>query len=168
MARCKYCNECDSLIITEDARIHRRLCANLTLQCIFCEQAFSSMSSNSANGVYDINIGLAYNLHYIGKGSNAVKEFCVVMNLLPLPVKFQHYNGILLESLTKVSDTSMRKAVEGTVEMNNSNRYITSAFDGSWPKWGYPYIFEWSHFCNISRNWYSFRFQMPEQILFCM
>ncbi|GFS78953.1 hypothetical protein TNCV_4341951 [Trichonephila clavipes] len=59
------------------------------------------------------------------------------MNLPPPPAKFQRYNGILLESISKVSDASMKKAVEETVEMNNSNRDITAAFVGSWQKQGH-------------------------------
>ncbi|GFU67461.1 uncharacterized protein TNCV_1599431 [Trichonephila clavipes] len=134
MARCKYCNKCVSLIITEDARSRRGLCVSLTLQCTFCGQAFTSMSSNSKNRVYDINVKIAYSLRCIGKGSRAAKTFCAVMNLPPPPAKFQCYNGILLESLSKVSDASMKKAVEETVQMINSNRDITAAFDGSWQK----------------------------------
>ncbi|GFX06481.1 uncharacterized protein TNCV_3017151 [Trichonephila clavipes] len=126
MARCKYRNKCDSLIITEGARSRRGLYVSLTLQCTFCGQAFTSMSSNSTNGVYDINVRLAYDLHCIGKGSSAPKTFCAVMNLPPPPAKFQRYNGILLKSLSKVSDASMKKAVEEMVEMNNSNRYHCS------------------------------------------
>ncbi|GFT59315.1 uncharacterized protein TNCV_3892421 [Trichonephila clavipes] len=137
MARCKYCNKCDSRIITEDARSRRRLCVSLTLQCTFWGQAFTSMSSNSTNGVYDIIVRLAYGLRCIGKGSSAAKIFCAVMNLPPPPAKFQRYNGILLENLSKVSDASMKKAVEETVEMNNSNRDITVAFDGSWQNRGH-------------------------------
>ncbi|GFW54132.1 uncharacterized protein TNCV_4372061 [Trichonephila clavipes] len=72
-----------------------------------------------------------------GKGSSAAKTFCAVMNLPPPPAKFHRYNGILLESLSKVSDASMKKTVEETVEMNNSNRDITAAFDGSWQKRGH-------------------------------
>ncbi|GFW20753.1 hypothetical protein TNCV_1049741 [Trichonephila clavipes] len=115
---------------------------SLTLQCTFCGQAFTSMSSNSTNGVYVINVRLAYGLRCIGKGSSAAKTFCAVMNFPPPPAKFQRYNGILLESipfyivflyyiivlqysfivflilvfLSKVSDASMKKAVEETVE----------------------------------------------------
>ncbi|GFT97122.1 uncharacterized protein TNCV_3857901 [Trichonephila clavipes] len=84
------------------------------------------MSSNSTNGVYDINVRLTYGLRCIGKGSSAAKTICAAMNLPPPPAKFQRYNGILLESLSKVSDASMKKAVEETVELNNSNRYICS------------------------------------------
>ncbi|GFT92418.1 hypothetical protein TNCV_3084221 [Trichonephila clavipes] len=65
------------------------------------------------------------------KGSSAAKTFCAVRNLPPSPAKFQCYNGILLGSLSKVSDASMKKAVEETVEMNSSIRDITAAFDGS-------------------------------------
>ncbi|GFV94427.1 uncharacterized protein TNCV_3352651 [Trichonephila clavipes] len=100
MARCKYCDKCYSLIITEDVRSRRGLCVSLTLQCTFCLQASTSMSSNSTNGVYDINVRLAYGLRCIGKGSSAAKTFCAVMNLPPPPAKFQRYNGILLESLS--------------------------------------------------------------------
>ncbi|GFU81966.1 uncharacterized protein TNCV_516471 [Trichonephila clavipes] len=106
-------------------------------KCTFGGQAFTSMSSNSTNGVYDINVRLAYGLRCIGKGSSAAKTFCAVMNLPPPPAKFQRYNGILLESLSKVSDASMKKAVEETVEMNNRNRDITAAFDGSWQERGH-------------------------------
>ncbi|GFV30924.1 uncharacterized protein TNCV_4013581 [Trichonephila clavipes] len=87
--------------------------------------------------VYDINVRLAYGLRCIGKGNSAAKTFCAVMNLPPPPAKFQRYNGILLESLSKFSNASMKRAVEETVEINNSNRYITSAFDGSWQKRGH-------------------------------
>ncbi|GFQ97047.1 uncharacterized protein TNCT_268041 [Trichonephila clavata] len=130
IARCKYCNKCDSIIITEDARSRRGLCVSLILQCIFCGEAFSSMLSNSTNGVYNINVRLTYGLRCIGKGSSSAKAFCAVMDLPPTPAKFQSYNGILLDSHRKVSDASVRKAVEETLEMNECNRDITAAFDG--------------------------------------
>ncbi|GFT80338.1 hypothetical protein TNCV_1189911 [Trichonephila clavipes] len=78
------------------------------LKCTFCGQAFTSMSSNSINGVYDINVRLDYGLR------------CIV-----------------LESLSNVSDASMKKAVEETVKINNSNRDMTAAFDGIWQKRGH-------------------------------
>ncbi|GFV36223.1 uncharacterized protein TNCV_2232701 [Trichonephila clavipes] len=59
------------------------------------------------------------------------------MNFPPPTTKFQRYNGIFLESLSKVSDASMKKAVEESVEMNNINRDITALFDGSWQKRGH-------------------------------
>ncbi|GFV66859.1 uncharacterized protein TNCV_4258341 [Trichonephila clavipes] len=95
------------------------------------------MLSNSTNRVYDINVRLAYCLRCIGKSSSSAKTFCAVMNLPPPPAKFQRYNGMLLENLSNVSDASVKKAVEETVEMNNSNRDITAAFDRSWQKRGH-------------------------------
>ncbi|GFW23003.1 uncharacterized protein TNCV_3647801 [Trichonephila clavipes] len=95
------------------------------------------MSSNSTNGVYDINVILAYGLHCIGKCISAAKICCAAMNLPPPPAKFQRYNGKILESLSKVSDASIKKAVKETVEMNNSNIDITATFAGSWQKLGH-------------------------------
>ncbi|GFT28493.1 hypothetical protein TNCV_429061 [Trichonephila clavipes] len=91
MARCKCCNKCDSLIITEAARSCRGLCVSLTLQCTFCGHAFTSMSSNSTNGVYDINVRLAYGLRCISKGSSAAKTFCAVMNFTELKLACLHF-----------------------------------------------------------------------------
>ncbi|GFS80951.1 uncharacterized protein NPIL_62581 [Nephila pilipes] len=127
----------DSLVISEDSGSRRGLCVNLVLQCIYCGQATSAMSSDMTNGFDDINIRLAYGMHCIGKGNSAAKTFCAVMNLPPPPAKFERYNDILLHSLIKVSRESMRNAVEDTVKNNNSNRDITAAFDGSWQKRGH-------------------------------
>ncbi|GFS63411.1 hypothetical protein TNCV_2239561 [Trichonephila clavipes] len=97
MARCKYCNKCDSLIITEDARSRRGLCVKVAvLLRHFCCNEFATTT-------------------------------CKISALY----------RILSESLSKVSDASMKKAAEETVEMNNSNRDITAAFDGSRQKRGH-------------------------------
>ncbi|GFS73137.1 uncharacterized protein NPIL_693731, partial [Nephila pilipes] len=130
IAKCKFCNQLDSLVISEDSGSHRGLCVNLVLQCIYCGQATNTMSSDMTNGFDDINIRLAYGMCCIGKGNSAV------MNLPPPPAKFERYNDILLRSLIKVSSESMRNAVEDTVK-NNSNRDITTAFAGSWQKRGH-------------------------------
>ncbi|GFT46683.1 uncharacterized protein NPIL_488331 [Nephila pilipes] len=136
IAKCKFCNQLDSLVISEDSGSRRGLCVNLVLQCIYCGQATSAMSSDMTNGFDDINIRLAYGMRCIRKGNSAAKTFCAVMNLPPPPAKFERYNDILLRSLIKVSRELMRNAVEDTVKNNNSNRDITAAFDGSWQKRG--------------------------------
>ncbi|GFS73953.1 uncharacterized protein NPIL_167381 [Nephila pilipes] len=137
IAKCKFCNQLDSLVISEDSGSRRGLSVNLVLQCIYCGQATSAMSSDMTNGFDDINIRLAYGMRCIGKGNSAAKTFCAIMNLPPPSAKFERYNDILLRSLIKVSNESMRNAVEDTVKKNNSNRDITAAFDGSWQKRGH-------------------------------
>ncbi|GFT58327.1 uncharacterized protein NPIL_229181 [Nephila pilipes] len=99
-----------------------KLCVNLFLQCIYCGQATSAISSDMTNGFDDINIRLAYGMRCIGKGNNAAKTFCAIINLPPHPAKFELHYDILLRSLIKVSSESMRNAVEDTVKNNNSNR----------------------------------------------
>ncbi|GFT86935.1 uncharacterized protein NPIL_283961, partial [Nephila pilipes] len=137
IAKCKFCNQLDSLVISEDSGSRRGLSVNLVLQCIYCGQATSAISSDMTNGFDDINIRLAYGMRCIGKGNSAAKTFCAIINLPPPPAKFERYNDILLRSLIKVSNESMRNAVEDTVKKNNSNRDITAAFDGSWQKRGH-------------------------------
>ncbi|GFT03946.1 hypothetical protein NPIL_542621 [Nephila pilipes] len=49
ITKCKFCNQLDSLVISEDSGSHRGLCVNLVLQCIYCGQASSAMSSDMTN-----------------------------------------------------------------------------------------------------------------------
>ncbi|GFT72192.1 hypothetical protein NPIL_68801 [Nephila pilipes] len=65
IAKCKFCNQLDSLVISEDSGSRRGLCVNLVLQCIYCGQATSAMSSDMTNGFDDINIRLAYGMRCI-------------------------------------------------------------------------------------------------------
>nr|GFS69473.1 hypothetical protein NPIL_534471 [Nephila pilipes]GFT29778.1 hypothetical protein NPIL_63521 [Nephila pilipes] len=46
IAEYKFCNKLDSLIFSEDSGNRRGLCVNLVLQCIYCGQATSAMSSD--------------------------------------------------------------------------------------------------------------------------
>ncbi|GFS66859.1 hypothetical protein NPIL_485811 [Nephila pilipes] len=55
IAKCKFCNKLDSLVISEDSGTRRVICVNLVLQCIYCGEATSAMSSDMTNGSDDIN-----------------------------------------------------------------------------------------------------------------
>ncbi|GFT78596.1 uncharacterized protein NPIL_625271 [Nephila pilipes] len=120
--KCKLCNQLDSLVISEDSGTRRGLFVNLVLQCIYCGQATSEMSSDMTNEFDDINIRLAYGMRCIGKGNSEAMTFCGIMNLPPPPAKFERYNDILLRRLIKVSSESIRNAVEYTVKNNKNNR----------------------------------------------
>ncbi|GFX38380.1 uncharacterized protein TNCV_2343561 [Trichonephila clavipes] len=85
------------------------------------------MSSNSINGVYDINVRLAYGLRCIGKGSIPAKAFCAVMNLPPPPAKFQRYNGILLESHSKFGILTANSTHEIDSQVSNLTDEILNA-----------------------------------------
>ncbi|GFS28392.1 uncharacterized protein NPIL_650401, partial [Nephila pilipes] len=119
--------------ICEDSGNRRGLCVNLVLQCIYCGQATSAMPSDMTNR----NIRLAYGMRCLGKVNSASKTSCAIMNLPPPPAKFERYNDVLLRSLIRVRNDSMRNAVEETDKNNNSYRDITAAFDGSWQKSGH-------------------------------
>ncbi|GFV22046.1 hypothetical protein TNCV_4527311 [Trichonephila clavipes] len=54
----------------------------------------------------------------IGKGAEAARMFCGIMNLPPLPTKFSKYNKMLLGATKDVCDAMMKDAVEEAVQEN--------------------------------------------------
>ncbi|GFT53868.1 uncharacterized protein NPIL_514991 [Nephila pilipes] len=118
------------------------------------------MSSDMTNGFDDINIRLTYGMSCIRKGNSAAKIFCAIMNFPPTPAKFERYNYLLLRSLIKVSNESMRNAVEETVKNNNSNKDFLAAFNGSWQKLGHTSLNGVVSASYMSRDWKSLSFRM--------
>ncbi|GFS86015.1 uncharacterized protein NPIL_351091 [Nephila pilipes] len=59
------------------------------------------------------------------------------MPILVMPLLPERKLKVLQKLLIRVSNDSMRNAVEETDKNNNSYRYITAAIDGSWQKSGH-------------------------------
>ncbi|KAF8773538.1 hypothetical protein HNY73_016193 [Argiope bruennichi] len=95
------------------------------------------MTSNISKTGYDINTRLVYAFRCIGKGKTAARAFCAVMDLPPLPAKFERFNSSLSTALEKVCSKSMMKAVEGAVSLNDNVRDISVTLDGTWQKRGH-------------------------------
>jgi hypothetical protein len=85
--------------------------------------------------MYKVNVRLAYAMRCIGKGREAAKTFCGVVDLTS-PPRFECYNRVPLDSLADVSNMSTRKAVKEAVDMNDDSKYLAAAFDGFWQKRG--------------------------------
>ncbi|GFX92347.1 uncharacterized protein TNCV_1112741 [Trichonephila clavipes] len=73
----------------------------------------------------------------IGKGGAAARIFCGLMNLPPLPAKFERHNSLFLNVLKTISEDSMNAAVHEAVIANDNNSNIAVAVDGTWHKRGY-------------------------------
>ncbi|GFT28528.1 hypothetical protein TNCV_429331 [Trichonephila clavipes] len=65
----------------------------------------------------------------IGKGTEAARIFCGIMNLPPPPTKFSKYNKMLLGATKDVCDATIKDAVEETVKENQNIKYISPCHD---------------------------------------
>lgn len=109
----------------------------LNLKCSICNYEVSEKNSPAVNKKSAINVRLAYAFRCIGKGEEAARNFCGLMNL-PNPPEFKRYNKILIQATKEVATDSMKKAVEDSVGLNeNGCRDITAIFDGSWQRRGH-------------------------------
>ncbi|GFX22939.1 uncharacterized protein TNCV_2086471 [Trichonephila clavipes] len=89
------------------------------------------------SSTYEVNTRLVYAMRCIGKGAEAARMFCGIMNLPPPPTKFSKYNKMLLGATKDVCDATMKDAVKEAVQENQNIRDIPVAVDGTWQKRGY-------------------------------
>ena len=72
----------------------------------------------------------------IGKGLEAAKTLCGVLDLPPPPLIFQNYYPLLRNSIKEISEGSMIRAAKEATEISGSQD-IAVAVDGSWQKRGH-------------------------------
>ncbi|GFY20962.1 uncharacterized protein TNCV_3990061 [Trichonephila clavipes] len=109
----------------------------------FCSYNYKFCSSKKCKAeigkpsTYEVNTRLVYAMRCIGKGAEAARMFCGIMNLPPPPTKFSKYNKMLLGATKDVWDATMKDAVDEAVQENQNIRDIPVAVDGTWQKRGY-------------------------------
>lgn len=137
------CKECGSeLFLDEDS--YNGLACKLLLKCSSdsCKYSFEFWSSNMCtdNNVFEVNCRFFYGLRCIGKGPEAGKLFCGLMNLPQPSTSVNKYTNIVRDAAHEVAEESMKKATEEAIEENNEEEIpsdIPIAFDGSWQKRGF-------------------------------
>ncbi|GFT64437.1 uncharacterized protein TNCV_4831631 [Trichonephila clavipes] len=93
----------------------------LGIICDFCSYSYKFCSSKKCKAeigkpsTYEINTRIVYAMRCIGKGAEAARMFCGIMNLQPPPTMFSKYNKMLLGATKDVSDATMKDAVEEAV-----------------------------------------------------
>lgn len=80
---------------------------------------------------------MVYGCRAIGKGCEAAKTLCGILNLPNPPTKFLPTTALLGSATEDVCFQSMRDAVEEAVVANDGSRDIPVAIDGTWQKRGH-------------------------------
>ncbi|GFT23706.1 uncharacterized protein TNCV_3511691 [Trichonephila clavipes] len=95
--------------------------------CSYSYKFYSSKKCKAEIGKhsnYEINTRFVYAMRCIGKGAEAARMFCAIMNLPPSPTKLSKYNKMLLGTTKDVCAATMKAAVEQAVQENQNIRDI--------------------------------------------
>ncbi|GFY18224.1 uncharacterized protein TNCV_2046301 [Trichonephila clavipes] len=115
------------------------LAITFVLKCFACPYRVEFSSSNFHEGtqIATINSRFVYAMRSIGKGAEAGRMFCGVMNLPQPPTRFSPYGKRILNAAKLVYEDSIQNATKEAICENEGNKNIAVAVDGTWQKRGY-------------------------------
>ncbi|GFU59983.1 uncharacterized protein TNCV_3237691 [Trichonephila clavipes] len=115
------------------------LAITFVLKCFACPYRVEFSSSNFHEGtqIAKINTRFVYAMRSIGKGAEAGRMFCGVMNLPQPPTRFAPYGKRILNAAKLVYEDSIQNAAKEAICENEGNKNIAVAVDGTWQKRGY-------------------------------
>ena len=103
--KCKHCDETDWISLALHESYTNGLAYRIIIKCDKCPMEEACI--NSIRNLHEVNIRFAYALRSIGKGIEAGKMFCAVMNLAPPNSRIQHYNEKIFPKPTEVCEACL-------------------------------------------------------------
>ncbi|GFU67161.1 uncharacterized protein TNCV_3770931 [Trichonephila clavipes] len=134
-----HCKMCNSGLHMQVLKGKSGLDITFVLKCFACPYRVEFSSSNFHEGtqIATINSRFLYAMRSIGKGAEAGRMFCGVMNLPQPPTRFSPYGKRILNAAKLVYEDSIQNAAKEAICENEGNKNIAVAVDGTWQKRGY-------------------------------
>ncbi|GFU63451.1 uncharacterized protein TNCV_44971 [Trichonephila clavipes] len=134
-----HCKMCNSGLDMQVLKGKSGLAITFVLKCFACPYRVEFSSSNFHEGtqIATINARFVYAMRSIGKGAEAGRMFCGVMNLPQPPTRFAPYCKRILNAAKLVYEDSIQNAAKEAICENEGNKNIAVAVDGTWQKRGY-------------------------------
>ncbi|GFU30997.1 uncharacterized protein TNCV_3953301 [Trichonephila clavipes] len=134
-----HCKMCNSGLDMQVLKGKSGLAITFVLKCFACPYRVEFSSSNFHEGtqIATINTRFVYAMRSIGKGAEAGRMFCGVMNLPQPPTRFSPYGKRILNAAKLVYEDSIQNAAKEAICENEGNKNIAVAADGTWQKRGY-------------------------------
>ncbi|GFT71133.1 uncharacterized protein TNCV_3001511 [Trichonephila clavipes] len=134
-----HCKMCNSGLDMQVLKGKSGLAITFVLKCFACPYRVGFSSSNFHEGtqIATINTRFVYAMRSIGKGAEAGRMFCGVMNLPQPPTRFAPYGKRILNAAKLVYEDSIQNAAKEAICENEGNKNIAVAVDGTWQKRGY-------------------------------
>ncbi|GFU02308.1 uncharacterized protein TNCV_1238251 [Trichonephila clavipes] len=134
-----HCKMCNSGLDIKVLKGKSGLAITFVLKFFACPYRVEFSSSNFHEGtqIATINTRFVYAMRSIGKGAEAGRMFCGVMNLPQPPTRFSPYGKRILNAAKLVYEDSIQNAAKEAICENEGNKNIAVAVDGAWQKRGY-------------------------------
>ncbi|GFW36045.1 uncharacterized protein TNCV_4929081 [Trichonephila clavipes] len=135
-----HCKMCNSGLDMQVLKGKSGLAITFVLKFFACPYRVEFSSSNFHEGtqIATINTRFVYAMRSIGKGAEAGRMFCGVMNLPQPPARFfPPYGKRILNAAKLVYEDSIQNAAKEAFCENEGNKNIAVAVDGTWQKRGY-------------------------------
>lgn len=117
------------------------MASTINVSCTECgESNMFKTSKRSQRGMFEINERFVYALQTCGKGLQAGRVMCTVLNMPPPPTKFASYTTRLLDAAATVVSESMARACEEIKDekhRSDEHQEIAVTVDGTWMKRGH-------------------------------
>ena len=132
------CKTCHGLLTISERIESRGLASYLEVTCSNCGPLSNSYTSKQVEGGMELNIRAVYGMRFIGKGHQALRKFCAVMDLPPAPAKaaYHRISKMLEPVIVECATDSMRLAQKECKDLADS-KDVAISLDGSWQKRGY-------------------------------
>ncbi|GFW55591.1 uncharacterized protein TNCV_119751 [Trichonephila clavipes] len=134
-----HCKMCNSGLDMQVLKGKSGLAITFVLKCFACPYRVELSSSNFHEGtqIATINTRFVYAMRSIGKGAEAGRMFCGVMNLPQPPTRFSPYGKRILNAAKLVYEDSIQNSAKEAICKTEGNKNIAVAVDGTWQKRGY-------------------------------
>ncbi|GFW15512.1 uncharacterized protein TNCV_4656521 [Trichonephila clavipes] len=133
------CKMCNGGLDMQVLKGKSGLAITFVLKCFACPYRVEFSSSNFHEGtqIATINTRFVYAMRSIGKGTEAGRMFCGVMNLPQPPTRFSPYGKRILNAAKLVYEDSIQNAAKEAICENEGNKNIAVTLEGTRQKRGY-------------------------------
>ncbi|GFX29843.1 uncharacterized protein TNCV_4749721 [Trichonephila clavipes] len=134
-----HCKMCNSGLDMQVLKCKSGLAITFVLKCFACPYRVEFSSSNFHEGtqIATINTRFVYATRSVGKGEDAGRMFCGIMNLPQPPTRVSPYGKRILNAAKLVYEDSIQNAAKEAFYENEGNKNIAVAVDGTWQERGY-------------------------------
>ncbi|GFU93015.1 uncharacterized protein TNCV_3028181 [Trichonephila clavipes] len=108
---------------------------------------FSSSNFHEGTQIATINTRFVYAMRSIGKGAEAGRMFCGVMNLTQPPTRFSPYGKRILNAAKLVYEDSIQNAAKEAICENEGNKKYSSSCRWDMAE-AWLHILEWCSYCD--------------------
>ncbi|GFV45104.1 uncharacterized protein TNCV_3339491 [Trichonephila clavipes] len=144
-----HCKMCNSGLDMQVLKGKSGLAITFVLKCFACPYRVEFSSSNFHEGtqIATINTRFVYAMRSIGKGAEAGRMFCGVMNLPQPPTRFSPYGKRILNAAKLVYEDSIQNAAKEAICENEGNKKYSSSCRWDMAE-AWLHILEWCSYCD--------------------